>query len=85
MHVRIREEISHVIVLDVTIDDSRVGAKADENEHPGRGEIAGRIGVDIAQLDVAHQALVVAVDRVDDRVPDDLHLRVGEQTLLQDL
>ncbi len=54
---------------------------ADEDKHAIDGHFAGRARFHIAQLYVLHHA--VALDALDDRIPDEANLLIGEGALLQ--
>src|SRR6185436_696817 len=56
----------------------------DEDEEPGCRKVARLVSQDVAQLEISNEALLVAFDFVDDRVPDHIDFRVREQPLLKD-
>ena len=61
------------------------GSKADEHEQARRREVPRLVRHDVAQLEVSDQPLLVALDLIDDGVPNDFDLGIREQSLLKNL
>src|SRR4051812_34197269 len=72
-------------MVDMTVDDSSVGPKSDEHKHSRCGELTRGAGLHVGEAQAAHEALPIAVDCRDLRVPDRLDLWILEHPMLEDL
>src|SRR5262245_5585870 len=77
------DDVAAVVEVELPLEEVRVGVVADRDEQAVDLEARLLPGLRVAQLERLDRA--VAHDVVDDGVPLELDLRVGERTLLHDL
>ncbi len=82
LHVRIDRDVAALIQGDQLPEGGRIGGEADEDEDPVRGKLPRGPRLDVLQADPLDQ--VETVDRLDDGVPGEGDLFVGEGPLLED-
>src|SRR5918999_1774527 len=83
-HPVVGDEVPAGIVNRMLLDESGIGAEADEHEGTGRGKCGCVTGNSVRQVH-GMQAYRCALELTDSLVPEHLDLGVGEEPLLKDL